>query len=391
MTETATIRDRLLDNERQLGSFFLEREDVVRMALVAFLTREHVLWVGPPGTAKSLLARSISFMFSDATHREFLLSRQTTEADVIAHKDIPAYMSGTERWISDGHLTDAHFAFADEIFKASGSTLNAMLAWLNERVLKGVLRSPLRTCIGASNEFGEDESLAALRDRFTIAHVVEPIQKREHLLSYLRDRADGREVPALQPVLLSELELAGAAAMALPIEDAVFEALADLQTNLAGVGVQVSDRTSGKVVGKILKAYAWLDGADEVGVEHLECLRHVLWSDQSQIPAVEAALGTIDKGIVGEIRTIVEDATRDYYRLTAQRNADGSWNSAAAEREYRLGATKLAVQLQEAGRSIQDRFGKGVPERVKRRAREYMSELKEAFNACKRDSDLVTE
>ncbi len=389
--DVADVRRRFLANERALASFVYERADVIRMAHVAALTREHTLWVGPPGTAKSFLARLIASQFTDdspatVVYREFLLSRQATESDVLAHKDIPAFMQGQDKYVLDGHISEACFAFADEIFKASGSTLNGCLSWLNERLVKGH-KVPLVSCFAASNEFGEDDSLKALRDRFAIAHVVGYMQDRKSRIAFAKDRAAGRQAPALASIMLRELEAAQAFVATLEVDDAVFEACADLQVNLEGVGVAVSDRTVGKLYG-ILRAFAWLDGASSVGLEHVECLRHVLWNDPAEIPAVEAALGGVNKGVIGEIRAIVEEALRPYYESRTA-FVNGHWTSKEAREGYERRCPEFMERCLEASRVIRSKFGGQVPQRVRERAKDYMDELKVAHDTAKQDSKIV--
>lgn len=390
MTEPVTVnvadvRARFLANERALCSFVYERGDVIRMANVAALTREHTLWVGPPGTAKSFLARLLASQFTDdnpqtVVYREYLLSRQATESDVLAHKDIPAFMQGTDKWLLDGHMTQANFAFADEIFKASGSTLNGMLSWLNERLVKGH-SVPLVSCFAASNEFGEDDSLKALRDRFAIAHVVGYMQDRSARIAFAKDRAAGRQAPPLAKITLSELSAAQEHVSGLEIDEAVFECAADVQVNLEGVGVPVSDRTVGKLF-NILRAFAWLDGASSVGLEHVECLKHVLWNDPAEIPAVEAALGGINKGVIGEIRSIVEDALRPYYAARVNL-VNGAWLSKEDRERFEDLVPEMMERCLEASKVIRAKFGGQVPARVKERAKEYMDELRAAHDACR--------
>lgn len=389
--DVADVRRRFLANERALASFVYERSDVIRMAHVAALTREHTLWVGPPGTAKSFLARLVASQFTDdnpstVVYAEYLLSRQATEADLLAHKDIPAFMQGRDVWITKDHVSDAHFVFLDEVFKASGSTLNGCLSFLNERLVKGK-PVPLISCFAASNEFGEDDSLKALRDRFAIAHVVGYMQDRKARIAFAKDRAANRQPPALAKILLSELAAAQAHVSTLDVDDAVFEAVADLQVNLEGVGVAVSDRTVGKLYG-ILRAFAWLDGASSAGLEHVECLRHVLWNDPAEIPAVESALGGVNKGVIGEIRAIVEDAVRPYHEARAGFGPAG-WVSREAREAYERMCPEVMSRCVEASRVIRAKFGGNVPQRVRERAKEYMDELRLAHDTAKQDAKLV--
>jgi MoxR-like ATPase len=383
----ADVRRRLTANERALCGFVYERDDMIRMANVAVLTREHPLWVGEPGVGKSFLARLWAAQFR-TRYAEFLFSRQTVETEVLCHLDLPALKAGRSEYVFAGHLPDHEIVFLDEIWKSTEGLANGMLAWLNERIVKGTFHSPLVTAIAASNEFQESDNLNALRDRFVISHVVEPIQDEDRYLRYLEDRASDRPAPALDEISLAELQAAQAAVLAVRVPGSVLQALRQLRTALGGVGVYVSDRKAAKSL-PILKAYAWLEGWDEVGLEHVECLRHVLWSKPEEIPAVEAALGQINKGLFGEIRALVERTLAPYYDVVGARRADGSWESESARAAFLERAPTLLRGCQDAGQEIQRKFGEGVPDNVKQRARKYLGELKDAFVDCQKHAAVL--
>src|SRR6185369_6548064 len=72
---------------------------------------------------------------------------------------------------TDGMLPTGEIVFLDEIFKANSAILNSLLGVLNERLFTvggSVVKVPLLSCFGASNEVPNDEELMAVFDRFLI-------------------------------------------------------------------------------------------------------------------------------------------------------------------------------------------------------------------------------
>ena len=161
----------------RLAHGLLERDTEVRLMLLAALAGEHLLLLGPPGTAKSELARRLSEV-CDGRFFERLLTRFSVPEELFG----PLSMSGLEndKYVrqTDGYLPTADVAFVDEIFKANSAILNALLTLLNERLFdNGTERHkvPLLCLIGASNELPESEELDALYDRFLLRKSVRQV------------------------------------------------------------------------------------------------------------------------------------------------------------------------------------------------------------------------
>jgi len=66
----------------ELEQSFAERSDVIEGALIALLSRSHVLLVGPPGTAKSMLADELCRRIEGAAYFQWLLTKFTTPEEV---------------------------------------------------------------------------------------------------------------------------------------------------------------------------------------------------------------------------------------------------------------------------------------------------------------------
>ncbi|HEY6107220.1 MAG TPA: AAA family ATPase, partial [Anaeromyxobacteraceae bacterium] len=126
-------RDRLAAVLSTLESGLLERRSAVRLTLLAALAGEHTLLVGPPGTAKSQLARRLHLAFSDGTYFERLLTRYTVPEELFGPLSISALEDDRYERQTAGFLPQASIAFIDEVFKANSAILNALLTLLNER------------------------------------------------------------------------------------------------------------------------------------------------------------------------------------------------------------------------------------------------------------------
>lgn len=154
-----------------LSTGLVERRPQVRLALLAALAGEHTLLIGPPGTAKSELARRLHTAFRDARYFERLLTRFTVPEELFGPLSIAALEDDRYERQTAGFLPAAGIAFIDEVFKANSAILNALLTLLNEREFDngaGRQRCPLISAIGATNAVPEDEVGDAFLDRFLL-------------------------------------------------------------------------------------------------------------------------------------------------------------------------------------------------------------------------------
>ncbi|WP_239382542.1 AAA family ATPase [Frankia sp. CIT1] len=150
---------------------FVGRDEAVDLVALAVLCREHVLLVGPPGTAKtSLLERFRRIL--DARYFSYLLSRFTEPAELFGPVDIRRFQTeGVYEVNTAGMLPEADIAFLDEVFQGSSAILNTLLTLINERTFHNGARTVdvnLITLLGSSNDIPDDPVLAAFGDRFLL-------------------------------------------------------------------------------------------------------------------------------------------------------------------------------------------------------------------------------
>src|SRR6266542_2166206 len=117
----------------ELMARFPERKEVIDGALAAVLAGEHVLLLGPPGTAKSALARAIAQAFG-GIYFERLLTKFSTPEELFGPISLKALEQDRFKRVLTGKLPEAQFAFIDECFKANSAILNSLLTLVNERL-----------------------------------------------------------------------------------------------------------------------------------------------------------------------------------------------------------------------------------------------------------------
>lgn len=295
--DRSTIPPELVQRIRNLlgtlDTSFLERRAHTRQALLALLSGQHVLLLGPPGTAKSMLARSLCRCFAGADYFEYLLSRFTHPDELFGPVSIPGLKEEDYRRLTEGFLPTAHVAFLDEIFKANSAILNSLLTLINERTFHhGRHRDPvpLLGVVGASNELpAPDGGLDALYDRFLVRMTVPPIADPDAFLRVATGAVPPPEFSDNDPLGPEDLRTIREAAASVTIPPEAADALVALWRTSQRLEWGVSDRRWRQALW-MLKVAAASDGRAEIARVDLLLLEAVLTPEPSRIAEVRDAL-----------------------------------------------------------------------------------------------------
>jgi len=289
MTDTSKSWTALQAFRRDAARFFKEREELLDCGLVALIANVHLFILGPPGTAKSMLAESLAGGIGGARYFYTMLNKFMTWRDLACGEvTVREETVGTSKSIrfrnSEGPLLFAHFIFLDELFKASAATNNSLLNLLQERIYTinagEVGRAPVLMVIGASNEApgGEDEHLRAFADRFLLWHEVDYISVSDDYNTSFIDMLEGSDPLPTSDLTLEDILYLRGEAQKVRVDRAILGVINSLRATLRlEHKIEPSDRRFKAAIGAI-KAFAFLNGRAEACIEDLGVLEHILWA-----------------------------------------------------------------------------------------------------------------
>ena len=276
MAQTQNQNDKFKKLEDYLNQKIIGHPDMVRGAILSLLAGEHVLLIGPPGTAKTMLANALTDSIDGAKSYKYLLTKYTEFSELFGSLDINALSQGQYKRNWSG-IISAPIIFLDEIFKANSAILNSLLSLLNERVVYDPLtgqtiQASLLLAIGASNELPTEEELQALFDRFLVKVYVNYLDdqlKIEQALQAVWGNVNGntngnvisiQEVKQAQEVVKGMLgQVINLRTMKVPLfqiySDNVFAFIKSLRSK----GILISDRTIISKLPKLFAAYLFMN------------------------------------------------------------------------------------------------------------------------------------
>lgn len=281
---------------REMNRGIYEKDTEISLALLAAMAGQSILLLGPPGVAKSMVARQMKRAFRNAQSFEYLMSRFSTPDEIFGPVSILKLKnSDTYERATDGYLPSSDIVFLDEIWKAGPAIQNTLLTVINEKTFRNgrrEMRLPLKLLMAASNELpAKGEGLEALWDRFLVRIECRPIRQEKNFRAMLLGETDSTEVKdessAISP---EEYSRWSSCIDGIGMKEDVLNAISAIRKALHSVNVDeaaerrdvyVSDRRWKNIV-RLLRTSAFMQDRDEVDICDLPPVYHCLWQEPEE-------------------------------------------------------------------------------------------------------------
>lgn len=301
-SQPATPKESVRNLIEWMSQGVYEKEQIIAIALLCAIAGENIFLLGPPGTAKSMVASRLKMVFKDGKSFDYLMSRFSTPDEIFGPISI-SRLKNEDKYerLTSGYLPEADVVFLDEIWKAGPSIQNTLLTVINEHIFHNggrIIHTPMKVLIAASNELpAKDEGLEALWDRFLMRMVSNCIESDTAFFKMLKSN-DVILSPLPESLYITEelYSLWQKESKAIDIHISVTNAIKAVRKSFASLEKEdgnqlryyVSDRRWRKAF-RLMQTSAFLNGRKEINLTDYILLIHSFWNDVDCIPNVLAS------------------------------------------------------------------------------------------------------
>lgn len=293
-----------------------ERDNEINLIMLAMLSGKSIFLYGEPGTAKSMIARRVSYAFKDSSFFSYLMQKFSTPEEIFGPYSIKELREDKLVRKTENYLPEADFAFLDEIWKSSPAILNTLLTIINEKIFRNGdedIHVPLKGLVTASNEFPpQNQGLEALYDRMIFRCNVEYVKERNNFQKLITEKPVDN-IKISNPITKDDLAAIAKELYNVKIGDNILDIIHAVRVNIdtynkeqEDICLSVSDRRWQKIM-EVIRISAYISGRNEVIPSDLLLLKHSLWNNLEEKDAIN---DIIDESI----RQFAPKKTQEYQK-----------------------------------------------------------------------------
>lgn len=320
-----SVRERIEKLLELLNAGLYEKEEAIRLALLSAVAGESIFFLGPPGTAKSMISSRIHHAFKGTKYFEYLMNEFSTPDEIFGSVKLKGLDEGIYEKNTTGYLPEAHIAFLDEIWKSGPAILNTLLTIINEKKFRNgnkLEKVPLQILLAASNELPKEKAgLEALYDRFIIRTMVNPVSLENEKSFFDLCESSGKELVAsenMKPNLLTieEVQTWSEKIDGIILTDKIKDVVMEIRRGLEVKNQEknreekekfyVSDRRWKKII-HLLKTSAFLCDRTEVDLMDMQLITYCIWNTPKQRDEVKSIVKEIVQAHGLECTTAIDD------------------------------------------------------------------------------------
>jgi len=292
-----------------LENKLIEREELVKIIVLAILSRNHLFLIGKPGVGKTFAIHLIKKAIKEAKYFEHLIMHDTKIEELFGTSFIDE--NGRLEYDYKNSIVDSELVFLDEMFKGKSEILNALLGVTsNDRSYflrnQGQIKVPLITLFGASNEFPSDEALDPFDDRLLLRYEVERIKRDDNFIRLITDSYDKTPLDNTMLLDLDDLDYIYNQASKVEITTEAAELIVSLKRAIIQDGIDISDRKFSTAI-KILKMSAYINGRDYLDTSDLFLFLHIGWRNYTDRRKIKEVIFMFFFGKKEEIEAGIKD------------------------------------------------------------------------------------